>query len=362
MKKYVVQNLDIIGFNKIRVAISCGAPMEESLLNFFSGTGIGINQIFGTVETGLVCSGFVGKWSPDYIGPVISDEIDIELHENTSEIIPSPIVTLTTDWGQRDFFVAAVKGKLYSLIPEVRITDLSHEEQWNDMARVRDMIRYGCPSFPPGTVHIIDVSCDVTFRTPNPAEGYIPTPVLVLYKGQYIICSELRPLQWALESMPDIALSLPIPEGLASYTFRALDLYCSVTARLINGEKPEDISTNSIAFSIIRPNPPIIDGNIVETKITGVDKYGNVSLDITYQQFESLRGDRRFRLICDNNREQRLHYDTIRRVSKHYNDVRIGTLLLTVSTTGYLQLAINGGSASQLLDLRPTCSCKIEFI
>ena len=110
-------------------------------------------------------------------------------HENTSEIMPSPIVTLTTDWGQRDFFVAAVKGKLYSLIPEVRITDLSHEEQWNDMARVRDIIRYGCPSFPPGTVHIIDVSCDVTFRTPNPAEGYIPTPVLVLYKGLNSLCT-----------------------------------------------------------------------------------------------------------------------------------------------------------------------------
>lgn len=272
----------------------------------------------------------------------------------------TPIVTLTTDWGQRDFFAAAVKGKLCTLVSEVRIIDLSHEQQWNDLVRVRDMVRYGCLSFPQGTIHIIDIGCTATLQTSsNSAQGFTPAPVLVYHKGQYLICSDIRPLTWALDSPPDMALKLPLPDGLTSYSFLALDLYCDVAAQLLNGG---NAMGDSISVPLMNTPPPNYDGEVLETRVLGVDKYGNANLDITYEQFEEIRGDRRFRVQCDNNKDHRPYSEVIRSISRHYNDARLGTLLLTVSATGHLQLAVNGGSAASLLGIHPPYCCRISFI
>lgn len=273
----------------------------------------------------------------------------------------APIVTLTTDWGSRDFFAAKVKGRLFSSIPGVRIVDLSHEQKWDDVVTLMQMIRYGCLSFPKGTLHIVDVGCEPSkVEPPMQGEGgarFKPEPVVAMYQGQYLICSEQRPLSWALEEMPDSIVSLPLPEGLDSYTFLAYDLFCDVVRQLVDGVALESLGTATQGFRLIRPlvQPP--DSSGINAAVTYIDSYGNAQLNVRYDDFETLRAGRRFTVDFDN----RAGREPIRSVSMHYNDVRMGNLLLTVSHTGYLQLAMNGASIAQYLGIRATSPCRIRF-
>lgn len=273
----------------------------------------------------------------------------------------APIVTLTTDWGTHDFFAAEVKGRLYSSIPDVRIVDLSHDQRWDDVVTLMQMIRYGCLSFPEGTIHIVDVGCEPMKVEPSAqvdgSPRFKPEPVAALYKGQYLVCSEQRPLSWALEELPDSIVSLTLPEKVDSYTFLAADLYCNVVRQLCDDVALTSLGNEIQGFRLIRPlvQPP--DSRGVNAVVTHIDSYGNALTNVRYDDFEALRAGRRFTVSFDT----RAGAEPIRSVSMHYNEVRMGNLLLTVSHTGYLQLAMNGASIAQYLGLRATSPCRILF-
>ncbi|MFM8950092.1 MAG: SAM-dependent chlorinase/fluorinase, partial [Bacteroidota bacterium] len=69
----------------------------------------------------------------------------------------SPIITLTTDWGTKDFYVGALKGRLYSLVPDCNVVDISHDiEQFNTI-QAAFILRNSWHRFPANSVHIISV-------------------------------------------------------------------------------------------------------------------------------------------------------------------------------------------------------------
>ena len=272
----------------------------------------------------------------------------------------APIVTLTTDWGCRDFFVAMVKGRLCSSVPDVRIVDLSHSQQWNDPATTIGIVRYGIPSFPEGTVHIVDVGCERIAAEGGPsAAGCVP--MLVRSRGQYIICSDRRLLEQSLDAGCDATIELPLPEDIRTYTFLAYDLYCDVVRRLLAGEPLQQLGT--ICEPLRRRMQPQAqtEGDTLVAMVSGIDNYGNVNLNISYEDFETLRAGRRFRVKIEWRSGRSEHYEDIVGLSRHYGDVRMGNVLLTVSATGQLQIAINKGSAVQLLGLGYASRCHFQF-
>jgi hypothetical protein len=78
----------------------------------------------------------------------------------------SPIVTLTTDWGDRDFFAGKVKGKLYSYIPGVRVVDITHNIEPFQFMKAIFVVKNACLDFPKGTIHIIDINSSETAQMP----------------------------------------------------------------------------------------------------------------------------------------------------------------------------------------------------
>ena len=272
----------------------------------------------------------------------------------------APIVTLTTDWGSRDFFVAMVKGRLCSTVPDVRIVDLSHSQQWNDPATTIGILRHGIPSFPDGTVHIIDVGCErIAAESSQSAAGCVP--MLVHSRGQYIVCTDRRLLEQSLDAGCDEAVELPLPESITSYSFLAYDLYCDVVRRLLAGESILQIG-NACEPLRRRMQPQAqMDGDTLVAIVSGIDNYGNVNLNISYDDFERIRAGRRFRVKIEWRSGRSEHYEDIVGLSRHYGDVRMGNVLLTVSVTGQLQIAINKGSAVQLLGLGYASRCHFHF-
>ncbi|MBR4803585.1 MAG: SAM-dependent chlorinase/fluorinase, partial [Bacteroidales bacterium] len=89
------------------------------------------------------------------------------------------LVTLTTDWGTSDFFAGMVKGRLYSLIPDVQVVDITHDIESYNLVKAAFILKNSCFNFPEGTIHIIDVD---TYENKD-------CPYLVVEcEKQYYIC------------------------------------------------------------------------------------------------------------------------------------------------------------------------------
>lgn len=245
----------------------------------------------------------------------------------------TPIVTLTTDWGDRDFFVGKAKGRLYSDIPGVRVVDITHNIDPFSVKKAAFVVKNACAGFPAGTVHIVDVNSS---SSPN-----VPF-VAVEHRGQYYVCSDNGVLSDLVEREPVRAVRVNVPEDLPCQTFVAAELFCMVAAKLVQGVSFDEIGT---PHELNRMTPHMVDmsSDRIKVRVAYVDNYGNADLNMMYEEFERLRRGRPF---CVMVREE-----SLRQVCRNYAEVRRGQLLLTVSSTGYLQVAVREGSADQLFGL-----------
>lgn len=253
-----------------------------------------------------------------------------------------PIITLTTDWGTKDFFAGMVKGRLYSKIPHVRIVDITHQITPFDPIAAAFVIKNGCLGFPQNTIHIIDVDTVLPF-------------VIIEYKSQYFICSD-NGIPYAVfndQFTQAVQLNVqressPTPP-LQSYTFSAYGLFCKV-AQLITQDVPILELGNPIqALKQSSPLSPQQTHTQLVAHINYIDSYGNAYLSIKYDEFEKIRNGRKFVLHVS-------HYD-INTISQTYDTPtfiqgRKASLILTISATGHLQIAINKKSVQQLIGLQ----------
>lgn len=270
-----------------------------------------------------------------------------------------PIVTLTTDWGDRDHYVAMVKGRLYSSIPDVRVVDLSHSQDWDSVAVAAKIIQYGCLSFPAGTVHIIDFCEDLAKRNSAP-KIYRPVPLLAEFNGHYFLCCNRRLLEASLNADCDSIVNLPMPEIGSSDadTFLAYSLFCDVAAMIVRGAKLSDIGEPAAPLvhrSFLRAQ---FDGNVISARPDVIDHYGNVTLNLKYSDFKEYCAGRKFRLELEFQVGAVEQFQYVTMVARHYGHEIQGNLVLTVSSTGYLQLAMNRGSAAELIGINYSTVCR----
>lgn len=255
----------------------------------------------------------------------------------------SPIVTLTTDWGDRDFFVGKVKGKLLSSIPGVRVVDITHNIDPFVLTKTIFVVRNACLDFPQGTIHIIDVNSSETKEKPF---------VVVQYKQQYFICTDNGVPGAIFGRGVTQTVVIDVPRETNFFTFAAADLFCKVATMLAQGVRLEEIGP---AHELDIKTPMMIDesGDLIKIPVVYVDGYGNAYLGMTYETFEQLRRGRRFVM--------RVKEHSISKLSHSYSDVQSGGLLLTVSCTGNLQVAMNESSAQQLVGLNNMVTVDLIF-
>lgn len=262
----------------------------------------------------------------------------------------SPIVTLTTDWGYRDFFAGMVKSRLYSYIPHVRVVDITHGIEPYQLSNAIFVAKQACPNFPKGTIHIIDVKSSQTLKNPF---------LVVKHDGQFYICTD-NGLPHALfgEDYEHMVIIDGIPQESSFFTFAAYDLFCKVAAMIAGGATLSDIGIPVESLTHYIPFANTRHGDDMQTYIAYIDTYGNANLNLTYEEFERERCGRPF--------EVQVHELNLKKICTSYTDVessgnRRAALLLTVSATGLLQIAIREGSAEQLLGLKTFENITIRF-
>lgn len=261
------------------------------------------------------------------------------------------IVTLTTDWGLSDYYVGVVKGRLYSLLNDVLVVDITHDIEKYNLSKTAFIVKNACSQYPEGTIHIIDVNSYEQGETnTSKARSYI----VVKHKGQYYICTD-NGLPYTVFGDEEVEITdIALYNETDYYTFSALDLFPKVVKMIAENKSIENIGNKMPAFCNKLISTHYVDnGDCLFAYVSYVDRYGNVFLNIKDYEFKKVRNNRNFSIMVSGMR--------IETISLSYADVKVGEALLTISSSGYLQLAIREGSYSSLLGVKIGDSVLIRF-
>lgn len=251
------------------------------------------------------------------------------------------IVTLTTDFGLDDYYVAQLKGALLSQSPALQIIDISHNVNPYDIVQGAFVLKNTYPNFPPNTIHVITVN--------NSADGMS----LICFKhvGQFfigpdngifsLIFNEL-PEVWRLDEKHEIGLNL---QQTLSKSVHHLASGLPVNEIAV----PAGEIVQRIAIQ------PVLSHSQIRGSVIYVDHYENVVINIPKDLFEKVRNGRRFALFFKRN-------DPITLVSDHYTDVEVGETLCLFNSAGFLEIAVSMGKASSLLGLKLDDMVQIDFL
>lgn len=256
------------------------------------------------------------------------------------------IITLTTDLGHKDFYQAALKGSLLSLLPAVRIVDISHDIAPFDLQQAAFIIKNSYHYFPKKTVHLIGV--DSVY---NKETRYLA----MKYKGYYFIGADNGIFSLIFDDQPDEIVEISIIQDLKFLHFPLTDIFAKAACHLAKGGKLSEIGEHVDSLVERKILEPIVDDDSIRGRVIYIDSFQNVITNIHKELFTQVQRDRPFVLNFKRN-------ETISHLSWHYNEVPEGEKLCLFGISNYLEIAINKGNASGLLGLKADEVVRIEFL
>lgn len=258
----------------------------------------------------------------------------------------TPIITLTSDWGLRDHYAGAVKGAIYTQLPEARVVDITHQIRPFNVKQASFILRNTYAEFPKGSIHIVGINTEESEYSPH---------VALLKDGHYFIGADNGIFTLMFDSLPDVIVELDITQDSSHFTFSTRDRFVKAAIHLAKGGDITGLGNLRTNLNALISMKSQINGNTISGRVIYIDNYENVFLNITHQELEETGNNRKFIL----NIKGRKH--AINQLRTAYSDVPDGEIAVLESTTGYIEIAINQGNAASLLGLRIDDLVLIEF-
>ncbi len=246
------------------------------------------------------------------------------------------LITLLTDFGLKDVYVGVMKGIIAEINPDLTVVDLSHQIPPQNIAAARFNLMNAYPYFPGGTVHIAVVDPGVGSHRRGIAlqldEGFFVGPDNGLFSG---VLNQNRVVE-AVELTNPEYWRTPTP----STTFHGRDIFASVGAHLASGvaiaQLGESIDPNTLV-QLSLPEPTLTTSGI-RGCIQYIDHFGNLVTNIAGTEVQGKTwsvtiGDR---IITS---------------SQTYSDRPLGEIVVLIGSHGWVEIAVNGGSAQQALQM-----------
>lgn len=262
------------------------------------------------------------------------------------------IITLLSDMGTSDHYVAAVKGAILSQLPGTTIVDISHHiAPFNNM-HAAFVLRNAWPEFPEGTVHVIGV---------NPEADRDTAHLAVRHGGHFFIGADNGIFALLFEGKPMEAFELTVKPDHGNLTFPNKYVFVKAACHLARGGTVEMLGRRTDRIREQVGIRPVVMDDTIKGEVVHVDHYGNVVTNITKPLFDSLVRGRPFRISFGRSA------DDILKVHTTYSDVPQGERVAFFGDSGHLEIAVNkgvtgsGGGAAQLLGLRVTDTVRLEL-
>ena len=249
-----------------------------------------------------------------------------------------PLITLTTDLGPRDPYVASLKGVLRSLAPGTVIEDLTHEIAPQDLVETALFVAAAMPHFPPGTIHLVVV---------DPGVGGNRHPIVAEAGGQFFVCPDNGLLTLYLRQHPLEEARIITQPGFMrptiSPTFHGRDIFAPTAARLAMGARLDEAGDALDTLVTLDLAEPSVDPEgTIHGEIIHVDRFGNCVTNIERallhpkQNYTVALGDAR-----------------IAGLRETYAHASVGERLALFGSSDHLEVAVRNGNAAELLQVRP---------
>lgn len=238
------------------------------------------------------------------------------------------IITLTSDFGLKDFYAAALKGKFYTLDSAVQLVDISHQVTAASPLEAGFVLRYAYPSFPKGTVHVIAVQEVVESSTMLAAE----------MDGHYFLCADNGILSLINpEFKINKIVAIDFREENESKLFPSKDILAKAAVHLAKGGAIGLLGREirEIKESLDYKPRFTKDKSSIWGKVMYIDNFGNLITNINKAYFAECCGDRRFEITLP--RRNKVH-----RIVQQYTDVGDGDVLALFNSSGLLEIAVSG--------------------
>jgi S-adenosylmethionine hydrolase len=244
------------------------------------------------------------------------------------------IVTLSTDIGQQDYIVGAIKGQLLSYNHSLNIVDISHYLSQSNFPEAAYICSNAFQHFPKNTIHIVLLHF---------FENKVNHLLVAEHKDQFIICADNGILMMITNERPSKVHKISFSN---SKTFLETT---NLIAQNVN-ELSQCFSINTIGemfteYFTILPLQPTISNNWIKGQIIFIDNFENVVINITKPIFEEQRKGRRFNIVLKRN-------EVIEDLSDNYLSVNEGEKVAWFNSAGYLELAVNKGNMAGLFGLQ----------
>lgn len=253
------------------------------------------------------------------------------------------IITLTTDFGQKDHFVGVMKGVILSINPDAELVDISHEIFPHDVLQAAFTLRQAYSYFPANTIHVVVVDPGVgTNRKPLAAsseKGFFLAPdngVLSYLYAENVI-NEVR------EITADHYWLKP-----RSGTFDGRDIFAPVAAWMSKGVSLTSLGETISDYTAIDiPCPALVQPGIWKCKILAVDRFGNLISNLIREQFLSLLESAEQKRFAFRVGEQ-----TVSKISAAYAEGQPNEVLAVFGSAGVVEFCVNQGNAAAVTSLQ----------
>lgn len=272
------------------------------------------------------------------------------------------LITLTTDFGTKDHFVGAVKGAIYSELPDAKIVDITHQISPFNITETAYILKNAYKSFPEKTIHVIGVDSELSVQNKH---------IALELDNHFFICPDNGLISMiALEVKPTKIYEINIHDRIES-SFPVLDVFVQVATHIARGGSLSVIGREIDVYKkIIEIQPKV---NEQQTTIYGgvvyIDNYGNVISNISKKQFNAIGKGRDFKVTA-----RRYSFN---KIFSRYNEIvdytaenisqLDGEKLALFNSAGYLEIAVyrsnleTVGGAATLLGLAYRDTITVEF-
>src|SRR5580658_6094824 len=256
-------------------------------------------------------------------------------------------ITLTTDFGTCDHFVGTMKGVVLRIAPRVRIVDITHEIAPHDLNEAAFVIAQAWRYFPIGTIHVVVV---------DPGVGSARRPILCEAEGQFFIAPDNGVLSMIYDSSPHKVRVISNDKLFlkkVSKTFHGRDVFAPAAARLAKGVAPSKFGKlihDSVRSYLLKPTR--LSRHDWSGVVLKTDRFGNLITNFHIDEFPDL---------AQHPIELRAGLERITRLAATFAETTIGELFAIIGSSGFVEVAVNRGSAAKVLGIGAGSPVELEI-
>lgn len=244
-----------------------------------------------------------------------------------------------TDFGQKDAYVAAMKGTILEICPNATIIDISHDITQFNIVQAAFTLLHASKYFPANSIHLVVV---------DPGVGTSRRRIIVQGKQCYYVGPDngvvsLASQEEGIKKMVQIT-EKKFMRSNVSATFEGRDIFAPVAAHLAQGIPINSFGPTLDQMIYLSIPPPLTNNNSITGEIIHTDGFGNIITNIDNSQLQALIKVGQECQITINQVSKNMKY------MKSYGSISLGELVIITGSSNYIEVSINQGNAQQVFN------------